>query len=76
MPAHRHLIGDYVRAALVADLQVRRCVEPVLPAPERKRATDPGPWHVWPWSLAALVPEATAAADAGMPMMVIWHFQL
>jgi SAM-dependent methyltransferase len=76
VPAYRHLIGDYVRAALAAGFQVRRCVEPV-PAPvDGPRATDPGPWDVWPWSLAALVPEATAAADAGIPVMVVWHFQL
>jgi hypothetical protein len=76
VPAHRHLIGDYVRAALAAGFQVRRCVEPVLDPPTGERATDPGPWDVWPWSLAALVPEATAAADAGVPVMVVWHFQL
>ena len=74
-PAHRHLVGDYVRAALAAGFQVRRCVEPVLAPPSGERATDPGPWDVWPWSLAALVPEATAAADAGIPVMVVWHFQ-
>jgi len=76
VPAHRHLIGDYVRAALAAGFTVRRCVEPVLTPPVGERATDPGPWDVWPWSLAALVPEATAAADAGIPVMVIWQFQL
>lgn len=76
VPAYRHLIGDYVRAALAAGFTVRRCVEPVLTPPVSERATDPGPWDVWPWSLAALVPEATAAADAGIPVMVIWQFQL
>ena len=76
VPAHRHLVGDYVRAALAAGFQVRRCVEPVLDLPSGEPATAPGPWDVWPWSLAALVPEATAAADAGIPVMVVWHFQL
>lgn len=76
VPAHRHPIGDYLRAALAAGFRVRRCVEPVLDPPAGERATSPGPWDVWPWSLAALVPEATAAADAGVPVMVVWHFQL
>jgi SAM-dependent methyltransferase len=82
LPAHRHLVGDYLRAALAAGMRVRRCVEPVLAAPpgptaaEPAERTDPGPWDVWPWSLAALVPEATAAADAGVPVMVVWEFVL
>lgn len=76
VPAYRHLVGDYVRAALAAGFQVRRCVEPLLDPPVGERATAPGPWDVWPWSLAAMVPEATAAADAGIPVMVVWHFQL
>jgi len=76
VPAYRYLIGDYVRAALAAGFQVRRCVEPVPDTPAAERATSPGPRDVWPWSLAALVPEATAAADAGITVMVVWHFRL
>lgn len=82
LPAHRHLVGDYLRAALPVGLQVRRCAEPCLapaepaaPAPGAPRAPQLGPWEVWPWSLAALVPEATRGADAGIPVEIIWHFQ-
>ena len=87
--SYRHLIGDYLRAALAVGLQVRRCEE-TLPQPrpqplepmESPRPPDPprplgplGPWEVWPWSLAELVPEAARAVGAGLPTMVIWHFQ-
>lgn len=75
LSAHRHLIGDYLRAALPAGLQVRRCEEPLLPVSERSAAADTsGPWELWPWSLAAMVPEAARAAGAGAPALVIWHF--
>ncbi|MGN9841405.1 methyltransferase domain-containing protein [Nonomuraea sp. H19] len=75
---YRHLIGDYVRAAIRAGLQVRRCEEPLMPTVELPQppSATPGPWHLWPWSLADLVPEAARAADAGLPAMVIWDFQL
>lgn len=82
LPAHRHLVGDYLRAALPVGLQVRRCEEPVPepgappePAAPAPRAPRLGPWEVWPWSLAALVPEAARAADAGIPVGIIWHFR-
>jgi SAM-dependent methyltransferase len=74
LSAHRHLIGDYLRAALAVGLQVRRCEEPLLPVSERSAAKDLGPWELWPWSLAAMVPEAARAAGAGAPALVIWHF--
>jgi SAM-dependent methyltransferase len=77
LPGHRHLVGDYLRAALAVGLELRRCEEPVLepvgPVPER--ASDLGPWDAWPWSLAAVVPAAARAADAGFPVEIIWHFQ-
>jgi SAM-dependent methyltransferase len=80
---YRHAVGDYVRAALAAGLGVLRCEEPGLPAagppppgPPPEPAAGPGPWEAWPWSLRALVPEATAAADAGVPAGLIWHFRL
>jgi SAM-dependent methyltransferase len=83
LPAYRHLVGDYLRAALSAGLQLRRCEEPHLltdeqtTAPDRPAAADTvGPWELWPWSLADLVPEAARAANAGAPAMIIWHFQL
>ncbi len=83
LPGHRHLVGDYLRAALSAGLQLRRCEEPLAQpgdpapaAPAAPRAAELGPWEVWPWTLAAMVPEAARAADAGLPVEIIWHFQL
>ncbi|MFC4911980.1 class I SAM-dependent methyltransferase [Actinomadura gamaensis] len=74
---HHHLVGDYLRAALDAGLHLRRCEEPVPPPPPTvpDAADGPGPWDVWPWSLAAMIPEAALAASAGVPSMLIWHFQ-
>jgi SAM-dependent methyltransferase len=83
MPAHRHLVGDYLRAALPLNFQVLRCEEPgaapwdggdATPVPPRP--VDVGPWYDWPWSLQPLVPDAARAASAGVPAMLIWHFQL
>lgn len=80
--AYRHLIGDYLRAALPVGLHVRRCEEPRVPTNEPSRLADRtgtfgavGPWDLWPWCLADMVPEATRAASAGSPALVIWHFQ-
>lgn len=77
--SHRHLVGDYVRAALPVGLQVRRCAEPVRPAPhpspEDPQPTGLPPWELWPWALADLVPAAARAADAGAPALLIWHFE-
>jgi len=70
-----HLIGDYLRAALPVGLKVRRCEEPAVPVGEQRAPADAlGPWELWPWSLAAMVPEAARAAGAGAPALVIWHF--
>ncbi len=77
IPAYHHLVGDYLRAALPLGFEVRRCEEPGLPAAPIPEATkDPGPWDLWPWSLARMIPEAVAAASAGVPAMLIWHFAL
>lgn len=81
--SHCHSAGDYVRAALAAGLQVRRCEEPPIPAGRRTgsqgaprtRTTGPVPWELWPWGLADLVPEAAEAAASGVPAEIIWHFQ-
>jgi SAM-dependent methyltransferase len=76
---HRHLIGDYVRAALRAGMLVRRCEEPLIPTtePADRPATlgSVEPWDLWPWNLAAMVPGATHAASIGSPALVVWHFQ-
>ncbi|AUH40568.1 class I SAM-dependent methyltransferase [Streptomyces sp. CMB-StM0423] len=77
---YRHAVGDYVRAALAAGLDVLGCEEPgvqdageakAIPAP----AADPGPWEAWPWSLRELVPEAAAVSHAGVPAGIVWHFR-
>ncbi|TCK19894.1 class I SAM-dependent methyltransferase [Pseudonocardia endophytica] len=76
LPAHRHLVGDYLRAALPLGLAVERCEEPVPPPPAATEPTaDPGPWDVWPWSLAAMVPRAARAANDGVPALVVWRFR-
>ncbi|HEX9334821.1 MAG TPA: methyltransferase domain-containing protein [Pseudonocardiaceae bacterium] len=79
LSTYRHLIGDYLRAALPVGLQVCRCEEPLMPTNEPSAPPDPaatvGPWELWPWCLADMVPEATRAASAGSPALVIWHFQ-
>ncbi|MDJ1136023.1 class I SAM-dependent methyltransferase [Streptomyces iconiensis] len=74
-----HRTGDYLRAALSAGLQVCACDEPEMPPAEprapREEPDWPGPWDVWPWSLAGLVREAADAAGAGVPAMLQWHFR-
>jgi SAM-dependent methyltransferase len=79
MPAQRHLVGDYLRAALPVGLRPVRCEEPRLsggdPESTGDRPVEPGPWDLWPWSLQALVPEATRAASDGVPAMLFWDFQ-
>ncbi|WP_327092192.1 class I SAM-dependent methyltransferase [Nonomuraea sp. NBC_01738] len=73
---HRHLVGDYVRAALAAGLRIRRCEEPRRPAGEpAERRTVLEPWDVWPWALGDLAPEAAHAVMAGAPSMLFWHLQ-
>ncbi|PPK69744.1 class I SAM-dependent methyltransferase [Actinokineospora auranticolor] len=77
LPAHRHLVGDYLRAALPRGFQVRDCREPVAELGGTPEPADsPGPWDVWPWSLMAMVPEAARAVYPGSPVMLVWHFQL
>ncbi|GAA1590443.1 hypothetical protein GCM10009678_85980 [Actinomadura kijaniata] len=76
LASHRHLVGDYLRAALAAGLRPLRCEEPRRAAAgERPAPTGTlGPWDLWPWCLNDLVPEAAEAAAA--PALLIWHFQL
>lgn len=77
LSAHRHLVGDYLRAALPVGLRVRRCEELVTgPPPATEPATTVGPWELWPWCLAEMVPEAARAANRGVPVILVWHFQL
>ena len=78
--SYRHTAGDFIRAALPAGLQVRRCEEPqrsdddLPPPPPPPAELTVGEWHEWPWSLLDLVPEAARAAWA-VPAVVVWHFE-
>ncbi|OXM74498.1 MULTISPECIES: class I SAM-dependent methyltransferase [Amycolatopsis] len=72
--SHCHRTGDYLRAALAAGFELRRCEEPVAPSREIP-ASEPGPWEAWPWSLAGLAPAAARAAGAGVPSMILWEFR-
>jgi SAM-dependent methyltransferase len=77
---YRHSPGDFLRAALPAGLQVRRCEEPRTssrdqPLPAADTELTVGPWEEWPWSLLHLIPEASRAAWA-VPAVIVWHFQL
>ncbi|OLR90042.1 class I SAM-dependent methyltransferase [Actinokineospora bangkokensis] len=74
LPAFEHLVGDYVRAGLGVGLQVARLEELRTPVPVADAAQEYGPWDVWPWSLAAMVPEAAAAAFGNRPSMLIGHW--
>jgi SAM-dependent methyltransferase len=80
---YRHTVGDFVRAALAAGLQIRSCAEPCGPGgdqsppppPVPPAEAPPGDWADWPWSLVALLPEAARAAWA-VPAVVVWDFEL
>lgn len=75
-PSYRHTPGAYLRAALAAGFQVRRCEEPARPDSVHADADGTvGGWDGWPWSLLALVPEAARAAWA-VPAVIVWHFAL
>ncbi|WP_229377353.1 hypothetical protein [Streptomyces sp. VRA16 Mangrove soil] len=77
LTTYRHRVGDYVRAALAAGLEVRGCAEPGMRPAEsdEPRASGPGPWELWPWSLARLAPEAAEVAGAGVPVMLQWELR-
>ncbi len=77
-PTYRHRIGDYLRAALDAGLEVRRCEEPGIswqesPVPEP--AAEIGDWKDWPWSPMAYEPAAIRAVGASRSL-VVWHFRM
>lgn len=80
IPSYRHRAADYLAAALPLGLQVRRCEEPrTAPgeaAGDLAEELSLGPWDMWPWTLMELAPAAVAAAAAGVPAVVLWHFQL
>jgi SAM-dependent methyltransferase len=78
---YRHTVGDFVRAALAAGLQIRACEEPRRPGDNQPppavppAQAHPGDWDDWPWSLMDLLPEAAQAAWA-VPAVVVWDFEL
>jgi SAM-dependent methyltransferase len=78
-PTYRHTPGDYLRAALPAGLQVRRCEEPRPSLPESPPPPavelEVGDWTDWPWTLLPIIPAAAVAAF-DKPSTIIWHFQL
>jgi hypothetical protein len=80
IPSYRHQAGDYLGAALPVGLQVRRCEEPRQQGRDENavmaQPIEVGPWDGWPWSLHGIVPAAAGAVWAGMPALIIWHFQL
>jgi SAM-dependent methyltransferase len=81
LPAYRHLLSDYLAAALPLGLRLLHCAEPLGPAdegppPPPAEEVTPGPWDDWPWSLLPIVPAAAQAAWRGTPLLVVWHFQL
>ena len=58
---------------------MRRCEEPVRPI---ARPAEPmidrirtGEGDIWPWSLMAIVPDATGATVNETPAVMLWHFQ-
>lgn len=78
---YRHTFGDYLRAALAAGLEVRRCEEPGRAAPDGESASAEPPSVLsveapdsWPWTLLPLVPSAAQAAWA-VPAVLVWDFQ-
>nr|WP_269449967.1 class I SAM-dependent methyltransferase [Auraticoccus cholistanensis] len=78
VPTYRHTPGDFLRAALPAGFRVLACEEPRPARAEEGTvapATEPGGWHDWPWSLMAMVPEASRIAW-DVPSVVVWHFRL
>lgn len=76
LPAHRHYPSQYIRPAVAHGLRVLDCQEPrpTTPAADPQPTRDPGPWIAWPFSLAAMLPTATTAANQDVPGVVVWHF--
>jgi ubiquinone/menaquinone biosynthesis C-methylase UbiE len=85
MPTWSRRTSEYLAAALPLGLQVRRCEEPLRPFPlvDEHGASDgaPVPDHVPGappniWALHRWCPDATNAAYRGLPIAIIWHFEL
>ena len=76
LPAYRHYPSDYLAPALACGFELRGCDEPRWSSAGGVASAGPGPWETWPWSLAAMVPEAVRAANRGVPALVVWRFAL
>ncbi len=76
-PTFRHSAGDFVRAALAAGLEIRRCEElrtvPTTPPKPAHAEAEPGQWADWPWTLMAMVPAAARATAGGE--VIVWDLQ-
>jgi SAM-dependent methyltransferase len=80
-PTYRHRPGDFLRAALAAGLQVRRCDEPGFPGTDPRTQAPPPPdtfelgaWEDCPWTLRPLIPAAARAAWEISPV-IVWDFE-
>ena len=87
MPIWSRLASDYLAAALPLGLQVRRCEElrrdHEIVAEDGTDVYDGEPSPVFDpegaptiWALHPFAVEATNAAWAGRPAVIVWHFQL
>ena len=85
MPTWSRRTSEYLAAALPLGLHVRRCEEPLRPSPlVDEHGVSAGaevPDHVPGeppniWALHRWCPAATNAAYRGLPVAIVWHFQL
>jgi SAM-dependent methyltransferase len=82
LPHRNWLTSDYLAAALLLGLQVRRCAEPRRPYPlidpEEKPPTGAVPASEPPdiWGLHSWSPAATNTAYRDNPAAIVWHFRL
>lgn len=82
LPARVHATGDYVRAAIAAGFDVRRCEEPLRDLLEgsdydqiEPQPAAPGEAHDI-WMLNAFVPQAAKVVLGAATAVIVWHFQL
>jgi SAM-dependent methyltransferase len=86
IPVWSRLASDYLAVALAAGFEVRRCEElrrrtPLVDHEGRDLSDSDTPEHRPGrppniWALHRFAPEATNAAYRGLPVVIVWHFQL
>ena len=85
IPTWSRRASEYLAAPLPLGLEIRRCEEPLRPSPlVDERGSSEGaaaPDHVPGeppniWALHRWAPDATNAAYRGVPIAIIWQFQL